>query len=414
MAKLSRALPAVSSVALFSRIGVLLLAGVLFWAAWAGAGMLRLLAVTLLVAGGVSYLWSRFSLAGVTQRQHLKESRCFPGESVQLELSLENRKLLPLPWIELEEPYSPGLVPLKASGPGDRLSHFTSLLPYRRSRWQERLLCPRRGYFLIGPSRLTSGDPLGLYRRSQVMDSVLPVVVYPRLLPLPGLELPMRYLLGTRKGPRPSLPDPSLVAGSRDYLPGDPLRHIHWRATARKGRLQVRVMDPSTVQQVVLLFPVDAFRLWEEESFELAASLLASLAHRLVEHRSGVGLLSNTCLVDSREPVFLPPRSGTESLVTILEALAKATPTAHSPFHEFLEGHRSSLPGGVTLVIVAGVVAPWLTPLLGSLRAAGHGVALLLGTPPETEANGWLPSGVACWRFNGADQSRGLVLEPMA
>ena len=43
-----------------------------------------------------------------------------------------------------------------------------------------------------------------------------------------------------------SLEDPIRIAGARDYRPGDPLKRMHWKATARTGELQVRLVDPST------------------------------------------------------------------------------------------------------------------------------------------------------------------------
>ena len=99
----------------------------------------------------------------------------------------------------------------------------------------------RRGRFEVGPLRVTVTDPFGLVQRTRFVLGTEEVIVYPRVrdvMPPPetgGLDL-------DREQPRVrSRIEPSGEFHTlREYAPGDDLRHVHWRSTARRGQLMMR------------------------------------------------------------------------------------------------------------------------------------------------------------------------------
>lgn len=95
---------------LLSRPGLLALLAGLLLAAWYGQVVIVVLLGLVLSAAGLAKLWSRFSLVGVSCQRMLSEQRVFPGEHIELRLRLVNRKLLPLPWIQMDDE-----IPLKLS-----------------------------------------------------------------------------------------------------------------------------------------------------------------------------------------------------------------------------------------------------------------------------------------------------------
>jgi len=340
-----------------------------------------------LSAAGLSKLWSRFSLAGVSCQRLLSEQRVFPGEYIELRLRLVNRKLLPLPWIQMDDE-----IPLKlssdiplASGnkPGfGFLSKGAALLWYTGVSWKQRLNCNRRGYYPLGPITVTSGDIFGFYPRSMTMSLVDHVIVYPKVFPIAHLGIPSLYPIGETNAERRIFEDPTRVIGVRDYSPHDSRRRIHWKATARHQNLQVKVFEPTTALKVALFLAVDSFNarhseVHSEEEFELGISAAASIANYLTERRSAAGLFVNSRLADSGQPVTLSPGSTAGQLVEILEALAKVTPLPSGAFEEFLEAERASLPWGTTLVFILCRASPSLTDLLVDLKESGHKLLVL-------------------------------------
>lgn len=372
---------------LLGKLGLLILAGGLLVAAWYGQGVITVLIGLVLSAAGLARLWSRLSLSGVSCRRHLSERRVFPGEHIELKLRLVNRKLLPLPWIQLDDQIPPELAPDAVTAASDRagtgfLSKSTALLWYTGVNWKERLVCNRRGYYRLGPMRLTSGDIFGFYPRSAVEPATDHIIVYPRIFPIEQLGIPSAYPLGEITAARRIFEDPLRITGVRDYSPRDSLRHIHWKATARRQELQTKVFEPTTTLKAAIFLDVDGFnygdgRVTIEEDFELGISAAASVASYLNERRSATGLFVNSCLADSGQPAELLPGSGDGQLTAILEALAKVTPRASAPFNEFLQAERTRLSWGTTLIFIVCRSSPPLAGLLVSLKESGYKLLVL-------------------------------------
>jgi uncharacterized protein (DUF58 family) len=382
---------------LLGRFGLLVVLACLLLAAWYGQVVIVVLLGLVLSAAGLARLWSRLSLVGVSCQRLLSERRVFPGEQVELKLRLVNRKLLPLPWIQLDDKIPVKLssdAPLVTNGSDGSglLSKSTALLWYTGVNWKESLYCHRRGYYRLGPITLTSGDIFGFYPRSITDSQTDYIIVYPRIFPITHIGIPSLYPLGETTAERRIFEDPSRVIGVRDYSPCDSRRHIHWKATARRQQLQVKVFEPTTTLKVAIFLAVDSFtnepeEMYGEEDFEMGISTAASIANYLTERHSAVGLLVNSRLADSGEPFKLPPGSSAGQMVAILEALAKVTPTPSCPFAEFLQAERATLPWGTTLVFILRRPSQLLKELLVDLKESGHKLLVIqIGGPEKDES----------------------------
>ena len=143
---------------------------------------------------------------------------------------------------------------------------------------------PRRGYADAQVLTLESGHPLGLVRVRAIADSRASLIVFPRLGIVHKAQL-RRFLSrrGPTQGQTRGLPchAPSAQAefhGLRSYRPGDSLRHLHWRTTARRGELMVREYEdwPNDDLTVVLearRIPSDGEDALLEETVSLAATI---------------------------------------------------------------------------------------------------------------------------------------------
>ncbi len=403
---------------LLGRFGLLAILTGLLLAAWYGQLVIVIVLGLALSAAGLSKLWSRYSLVGVSCERSVSERRIFPDEYIELRLRLVNRKLLPLPWIQLDDQIPAGLAPDTPLAPGNKpgfgfLSKATALLWYTGVSWKQRLYGNKRGYYTLGPITLTSGDIFGFYPRSVTKPLVDHVIVYPRIFPIAQLGIPPRYPIGEATAERRIFEDPVRVIGVRDYSPHDSRRRIHWKASARHQNLQVKVFEPTTTLNVALFLavdsfphdgskgeedselgiitaaPVDSFQpdvSQDEEDFELGISTAASLANHLIERRNSAGLFVNSCLADSGQPVALLPGSSTGQLVAMLEVLAKVTHTASGSFEEFLQAELIGLPWGTTLVFILSRPSPSLTELLVSLKESGYRLMVLqVGDQTESQ-----------------------------
>ncbi len=382
---------------LLGKFGLLVILAGLLLAAWNGQVVIVVLLGLALSAAGLSKLWSRFSLAGVSCQCLLNENRVFPGEHIELKLRLANRKLLPLPWIQLDYEIPFGFAADGSLAPGSRpgfglISKSAALLWYTAASWKHYLYCNKRGYYMVGPVMLTSGDIFGFYPRSITESVIDHVIVYPRIFPMAQLGIPSLSPVGETTAERRIFEDPIRVIGVRDYTFHDSRRRIHWKASARHQSLQVKVFEPTTTLKVAIFLAVDSFKpqggqAHSEDDFELGISAAASIASYLTERRSAVGLFVNSRLADSGMPCRIPPGSSAGQLVEILEALAKVTLQASGPFEEFFQNGRIGLPWGTTLVFILSRPQPSITDMLISLKEMGHKLLVVqAGGREESEA----------------------------
>ncbi|MDD4984904.1 MAG: DUF58 domain-containing protein [Dehalococcoidales bacterium] len=371
---------------------IIMLTGLII-AAWNGKVLIVVLLGLILSAAGLAKLYSYLSLIRVHCQHSLDCQRVFPGECIKVNIRVVNYKPLPLPWLRVDSEIPAGLTPIDSPEKNGTIRKMIALLWYARASWQHKLICPRRGYYPLEPIRITSGDIFGFYHRTRSKKLSDAIIVYPRIFTINERAIPSRYPLGESRAAQHIFRDPNRVVGIRDYTPQDSPRHIHWKATAIHQKLQVKVFEPTTNPKLALVLDLESFGYHgvgneptgspygrTDELFETALSTVASLAKHFIEHKNAVGLFVNTRLADSGRPVVIPPGSGTGHLVSILEALAKATPHSSGLLTELIQGEQKHLPWGTTLIFVLSKPTASISELLSYFDERGHkSVTILTG-----------------------------------
>ena len=366
-----------STSLLLSKIGLIALAVILLIAAWNGQVFIVILLGLAVSAAVLGKLWSRFSLRGVGCGRTVSEDRVFAGETVELKVRLVNRKILPLPWVQLSHIVPDQLeiqdaIPESGWSNNRRiLGYNTSLFWYSAISWRHSLLCRKRGYYHLGNLTVTAGDIFGLYPRSSTYASDDTIIVYPRIFPIEQFGLPSINPLGETQAKRRIFEDQTRTIGVREYSPHDSLRYIHWKASARHQNLQVKVFEPTTTLKIALFIAVDSFQSGDENDFELGVSAAASLANYIIQKRSQVGLFANARLPVLNEQIKISPAGGNAQMVGILEALAKITSQPGGAFEEFFQDVHGALPWGTTCVFIIDEPLTAFPALLSRLKEGG-------------------------------------------
>ncbi|HEY3249361.1 MAG TPA: DUF58 domain-containing protein [bacterium] len=348
-----------------------------------------LLGFAIFLSAGASYLWDRYCLSRVEFRRTFTPRRAFYGETVTLTMEVTNRKLLPLAWLEVVDELPEELVPLKGRiipSLRQRRQHLVNMFTlrwYERVRRRFTLRCDARGYFALGPARLRSGDIFGFTVRGTDLEHVDYLLVYPRVVPLAALGLPALHPIGDVPM-RHLLEDPTRIAGVRGYEPGDPLRRIHWKATAKAGDLRAKQYETTTSHGLAIFLNLDTLGRWAEYRgfvrplLELLMVTAASVANWAVESGHLVGMYANGYLPQGLRWVRIPPASGTRTLSLILESLAKLFATPVMPLGDLLQLEARTLPLGTTAVIITAVVDRALVAGIARFREAGGGAVVIV------------------------------------
>lgn len=150
---------------------------------------------------------------------------------------------------------------------------------------------PRRGVFEIGPLVVEIADPFQLARGEIVVGGLQKLVVTPRVAALPFAGASIAADDGSARALQRRNSGGGDDLMTREYREGDPLRRVHWKATARHGELMVRLEEQRSHAQARILLDTrragyrDAGPTTEEQpesdSFEWAVAFTASLAFHL-------------------------------------------------------------------------------------------------------------------------------------
>jgi len=325
-------------------------------------------------------LWARRSLAAVDlYRQH--DRRVFLGQSFPVEVKVANKGWLPVLWLRLGDT-APGELVM-----GGAFRQVISLRPRERLELSYTLHGRRRGYYRFGPLLTLGGDLLGTRTYERRCDEDDFVIVYPRIVALRELGFPSQSPSGTLPSQQRLFEDPSRIQGVREYQPGDSLRRMDWKTSARVGSLQVRRFEPSIALETAIFlnlagddYPVRS----RYSATELGIVVAASVATHLIEKRQAVGLATN-----GRDPLSdatpsFPLRKGREHLMHMLDLLARievASETEPLPFLDLVNRESLGLPWGSTVVMVTAKEVENMLGVMLGLRRRGLSIILALLCP---------------------------------
>ena len=349
---------------------------------------LFLISLLLFLAGSVARLWDRYCLSQVEYKRRLSAHRVFFGEEVQLEVEISNKKPLPLPWIQIDDEIPDGVLLLKGKTSPSHLMKRVILTNLLSLSWYHKVIrrypisCQQRGVYTFGPARMRSGDIFGFFTREEEVTPVDRLIVYPKLVPVEKLGIPSLQPLGDIRTRSHIFQDPILTMGIRDYYSGDSLRRIHWKTTARLGRLQTKIFEPTTTVDLSIFLDVRTVvpPLWGSvpELLELAVTTAASLAKHTLDEGYRVGMYANQNMAFSEGLIRIPPSQHGDQLQRILEALAQVHSSETLPIARLIGIESRSLPWGSTLLVVSATPTDSLLSVLSQMKRVGRKVALIL------------------------------------
>lgn len=352
------------------------------------AGMI--LRATALV--GLAAAWTVLLLASraraLAQARVLGASRVVPStgledEAVPVEIALDNRGQRGALFTEILDDFGPALADRQA------LLEPGPLPGGRRRHLRYRTACSRRwGIYTVGPLRLTTGDPFGLFRVVVHLAPPAPFAVFPRLVEMTALfrlggapSLAPQERAETRAG------QGALVLGVRDYRAGDDVRRMHWPAFARRGYPAVRELERDLLPYLTLFLDL-AKRHRAGTGLKSTSEYLVRTASSVLWSASRRGDLAQL-FGEGATTTFVPPGRGVAHLADALYALIRARQEGATDLLDLVERHGPHVPSRSTAVLLSGTTAldaARLGPLLDAFAARRVTVAVL-----AVEADSFLP-----------------------
>ena len=388
-------------------IALVLLIGIL-----TGANLFALGACSLLIVFQLARFYADRWAGSLTVERQVTKSELQIGESLAVGLRLNNATGYFIPWLFAEDLLSKRVTSqpnraLEVTGYPAKLYFFRSkqiaLMTYQ-------IKAIRRGYFQLGPTILETGDLLGLHRNYRVASEPQYILVLPKLIPLQGMNISSRRPMGELHVNDRVMEDPTQMVGIREYRAGDALNRIHWRATARTGKLHTRVFQPTCIQGAMLVLDMHTATNPDRNEpvrTDLAVTMAASLAHTLYLMNQPFGLISNgrdaadrvrqmrlerdfsdrgsvradvemNAKSDRLRPVVVDPRSGPEQFAEVHRTLARLERTDGLTFGDLLLETESRLSRQLSVLVFVQQVDEQMALTLGLLRRRGYAVSAIV------------------------------------
>lgn len=250
------------------------------------------------------------------------------GETAQLTEVIENRKLLPLSYLNVKFKIS-------------RYLHFQNMENTSTSDWNykndifsvlfhqriTRILpfeCQKRGYYTIDQAELISANLLLTSSLVQAVPQQTHIYVYPRAIDISSLDVPFKKMMGSRNSKRFLYEDPFEFRGLRDYARTDPMSSINWKAWAKTGEPMVNVHDSTTSQEAVVFLNLEDETIWKyDQLHEVAIRIASALCYRFLSQSVPTRIICNGQDMMTKKPAVLPVGTGLRQVNAINEILAR-------------------------------------------------------------------------------------------
>lgn len=329
---------------------------------------------------GLAWLLTTLSLRGIKVERRARSLRAAVGDIFEEQYEITNTSRLPKLWLEVsnetEIPFATG-------------SRVLTLIRGRQKRlYTARTWLISRGGFDLGPTRLTSGDPFGIFRISKSFAAKESLVVLPMITPISGFLSPPGLLPGGQVIRRKSQDITPHASGVREYVPGDSVKRIHWPTTIRRNQLMVKEFEQDPQAEVWLFLdtyrsahiskPGDSFEppptddlflvrrrkvKLPPSTLEYAISITGSLAHYFLDQRRSVGMVT----ASGRAYKVINAERSERQEAKILEELAFLRAESAYALPALVTAQMGQLPQGSSAILVTPMIYPELLVAVDSL-----------------------------------------------
>lgn len=337
-----------------------------------------------------SFIWGSLSTYGITLTRTSLSRREKLGQIIEERYEIINQSRLPKLWIEVvDESQLPGKNAHKT---------LTSINPNQARIFQHLRRLSKRGEFELGPTKIESGDPLGLFSKSIYFFANKRILVLPFSFTIESVKSTQGTLTGKR-AIRKTAKDTTVYASSvREHSPGDPLNRIHWRSTAKKDRLMVKEFEEEPHSNVWIFLDADKRFVYSlenqakddeeiaysknifiekyilpEDSFEYAIAICSSLVEYFIRTNRAVGLASSPGKI-----ITHTPEKGERQLSKIIDTLAFIKPEGELPFGAFILSQMAFLTRGAAVYLITSNYASEIIVTVDQLNRRGNKVVLII------------------------------------
>ncbi len=292
----------------------------------------------------------------------VKAGECFP-----MRIALTNTGTFRKQFLMVKDVLPPGLV---AEGMAERW--LPDLVPGESVEVTYPVLARRRGVYPFGWVDLHCTDPLGMFSFHRELAAPASLVVHPRPVALPPVRPPAAGVTLSARARVRRHGDGTDFAGLREYVPGDDLRRVHWKNSAKRGKLTIVEYESGEANSVAVVLDLSPqFHAGREDdaTLEYGVTLAASIGAQCLARGAEFSLLAEGAESHSLRSLSAPAEE-----MRVLDALARVRANARASLPETMLAFEPWLPRGCGVVVISPAVGSEAAAAAQRLTALGHGV----------------------------------------
>lgn len=346
----------------------------------------------------ISFYLTKRSTVKLSLTRSTRENRQQVGQYFTEKYEISNIKLLPILWIAIED---------KSGLSSENEKRLIAWIPGNSTKvFVKQSILDKRGVFTLGPTKVVSGDPFGIFTQTVTFQSNDKLVVIPSYEKLKSFTEPSSSLTGGAAHKSRDTEVSPYAVSIREFYPGDPLRRIDWKSTARLSKLMVKEFeeDPQAIVWVLLdgndevhyrinkqglsetekkqqvLF--EKFERREfylpEDTFEYAVSFAASICEYYIDNGRSIGFGANC-----QSSIHIAPERGTRQLDKVLEILSSLSVASFTKFPEFLFSQSNLIQKGSSVILLTSNTGTEFIQAIQMLNRRNISIILVSINPKE-------------------------------
>lgn len=336
--------------------------------------------ICLITAGLILNLLSKkYVLYNVCYKREISSSRVEIGEELHISIIIENRKLLPVTFLQVTEKF-PIEMKYKYDADlhkaSDSLFHTTTMmiLPFQRIKRDYIVNFNERGKYLLRDVTLTAGDLLGLNTLEKNIEFSQEIVVFPKPLNIDSIASKSGDYIGDISVKRNIIDDPIVTSGIREYTGFEPEKAIHWPSSLKTGKLMVRNFDFTVDNSVFIILNIECNKpFWsgmDKAGIEKCYSITRKLIDDLKSKHIKYGFTTNAQTGDYLNGEnFIRPSLGLDHYYNILDIIGRADYSISLDFESLMRNILSAHISCRTLIIITPVI---LQPYIDLINNEGN------------------------------------------
>ena len=350
----------------------LVLLPLLFFFLYTPAPLVRYVAALLVLLFALALIYARILPRAVVVTRVNDVERGIKLQDIELRLRIRNRSILPIPYFTVTDAHGPLYTRSD--------SWLVNLGPFEERVVAYTVQGQSRGEFTLGPVTVQGSGPFGLFPWQKRIDVPGSVVVYPTIH---RLDLIYRQGLpsGNLRIDDKMYEDVTQFRSLREYVAGDDMKRINWKASAKTDKLFTMEFDSTLYFPVLVIlnFCRDDYPARQRESLmERAAEMAASVPFYYTQLKQEIGLISTGNLPDASGYATAPIKAGYGHAQGILELISKlASVEGHADFNAMLYESGVGVPMGTKVIVVSPPFSQSQADVLISAKRRGMNLLVL-------------------------------------